>query len=160
MPHRNSNRGDQEFALLAVTAVTISNEFLGGDTVLALFPEITVAAIDEIPEQGHQRDAAEHTIEILPTAVVATFGFGMLGAAYEALLGTPEYDMYTKAPVFTLVSAVMSSLGRVAGPLCRPRRDKNAAACVAFLSNILPIVKMLVPVPLAAKVVTNVLPAS
>jgi hypothetical protein len=45
MPQRNSNRGDQEFALLAVTAVTISKEFLGGDTVLPLFPEITVAAM-------------------------------------------------------------------------------------------------------------------
>jgi len=160
---------DAVIALLAVTAVTIGKEFLGGDTVLALFPEITVAAMyyavnlfgDEAPEQGRQRDAAaEHKMEVLPTAVVATFGFGMLGAAYAALLGTPEYDLYTKALVFTLVSAVMSSLGRVAGPLCGPRRDKNAAACVVFLSNILPVVEMLVAVPLAAKVVTNVLPAS
>jgi len=159
---------DAVIALLAVTAVTIGKEFLGGDTVLALFPEITVAAMyyavnlfsDETPELGRQRDAAEHKMEILPAAVVATFGFGMLGAAYAALLGTPEYDMYTKALVFTLVSAVMSSLGRVAGPLCSPRRDKNAAACVVFLSNILPIVEMLVAVPLAAKVVINVLPAS
>jgi hypothetical protein len=159
---------DAVIALLAVTAVTIGKEFLGGDTVLALFPEITVAAMyyavnlfgDEAPEQGRQRDAAaEHKMEVLPTAVVATFGFGMLGAAYAALLGTPEYDVYTKALVFTLVSAVMSSLGRVAGPLCGPRRDKNAAACVVFLSNILPVVEMLVAVPLAAKVVTNVLPA-
>ncbi|RLN22556.1 hypothetical protein C2845_PM07G26990 [Panicum miliaceum] len=84
-------------------------------------------------------------------AVVATFGFGTLGAAYAALLGTPEYDMYTKALVFTLVSAVMSSLGRVAGPLGSPRRDKNAAACVVFLSSILPIVA----VPLAAKVASS-----
>jgi hypothetical protein len=62
--------------------------------------------------------------------------------------------------VFTLLSAVVSSLGRVAGPLCSPRRDKNAAACVVFLSNILPIVEMLVAVPLAAKVASNALPTS
>ena len=30
---------------------------------------------DETPEQGHQRDDAEHKMGILPTAVVATFGF-------------------------------------------------------------------------------------
>ncbi|XP_066310109.1 uncharacterized protein [Miscanthus floridulus] len=158
---------DAVIALLAVTAVTIAKEFLGGDTVLALFPEITVAAMyyavnlfaDDTAEQG-QREAAENKMEMLPTAVVATFGFGMLGAAYAALLGTPEYDMYTKALVFTLLAAVMSSLGRVAGPLCSPRRDKNAAACVVFLSNILPIVEMLVAVPLAAKVASNALPVS
>ncbi|XP_066307315.1 uncharacterized protein [Miscanthus floridulus] len=156
---------DAVIALLAVTAVTIAKEFLGGDTVLALFPEITVAAMyyavnlfaDDTAEQG-QREAAENKMEMLPTAVVATFGFGMLGAAYAALLGTPEYDMYTKALVFTLLAAVVSSLGRVAGPLCSPRRDKNAAACVVFLSNILPIVEMLVAVPLAAKVASNALP--
>ncbi|XP_066309749.1 uncharacterized protein [Miscanthus floridulus] len=158
---------DAVIALLAVTAVTIAKEFLGGDTVLALFPEITVAAMyyavnlfaDDTAEQG-QREAAENKMEMLPTAVVATFGFGMLGAAYAALLGTPEYDMYTKALVFTLLAAVVSSLGRVAGPLCSPRRDKNAAACVVFLSNILPIVEMLVAVPLAAKVASNALPVS
>ncbi|OEL36719.1 hypothetical protein BAE44_0002263 [Dichanthelium oligosanthes] len=158
---------DAVIALLAVTAVLIGKEFLGGDTVLALFPEMTVAAMyyavnlftAETAEPG-QRDAEEHKMEILPTAVVATFGFGMLGAAYASLLGTPEYDMYTKALVFTLLAAVISSLGRVAGPLCAPQRDKNAAACVVFLSNILPIVEMLVAVPLAAKVVINVLPAS
>uniref|UniRef100_A0A0A9A585 Uncharacterized protein n=1 Tax=Arundo donax TaxID=35708 RepID=A0A0A9A585_ARUDO len=97
---------------------------------------------------------------MLPTAVVATFGFGMLGAAYAALLGTPEYDLYTKALVFTLLAAVVSSLGRMAGPLCSSRRDKKAAAWVVFLSNILPIVEMLVAVPLAAKVVINFLPVS
>jgi len=158
---------DAVIALLAVTALTIAKEFLGGDTVLALFPEITVAAMyyavnlftDDTAEQG-QREIAENKMEMLPTAVVATFGFGMLGAAYAALLGTPEYDMYTKALVFTLLSAVVSSLGRVAGPLCSPRRDKNAAACVVFLSNILPIVEMLVAVPLAAKVASNALPTS
>ncbi|CAD6236162.1 unnamed protein product [Miscanthus lutarioriparius] len=158
---------DAVIALLAVTAVTIAKEFLGGDTVLALFPEITVATMyyavnlfaDDTAEQG-QREAAENKMEMLPTAVVATFGFGMLGAAYAALLGTPEYDMYTKALVFTLLAAVVSSLGRVAGPLCSPRRDKNAAACVVFLSNILPIVEMLVAVPLAAKVASNALPVS
>ncbi|KAF8775465.1 hypothetical protein HU200_004890 [Digitaria exilis] len=160
---------DAVVALLAVTAVTIGKEFLGGDTVLALFPEIAVAAMyyaanmfagDE--EQDGQRDAGEHvkTTEMLPNAVVATFGFGMLGAAYAAMLGTPEYDVYTRALVFTLLAAVMSSLGRVAGPLCSPRRGKNAAACVVFLSNVLPIVEMLVAVPLAAKVVANVLAAS
>lgn len=158
---------DAVIALLAVTALTIAKEFLGGDTVLALFPEITVAAMyyavnlftDDTAEQG-QREIAENKMEMLPTAVVATFGFGMLGAAYAALLGTPEYDMYTKALVFTLLAAVVSSLGRVAGPLCSPRRDKNAAACVVFLSNILPIVEMLVAVPLAAKVASNALPTS
>lgn len=161
---------DAVIALLAVTAVTIAKEFLGGDTVLALFPEITVAAMyyavslfaDDAAEQGRDEVAdAEHKMEMLPTAVVATFGFGMLGAAYAALLGKPEYDVYTKALVFTLLAAVVSSLGRVAGPLCSPRRDKNAAACVVFLSNILPIVEMLVAVPLAAKVASNaLLPAS
>jgi hypothetical protein len=160
---------DAVIALLAVTAVTIAKEFLGGDTVLALFPEIAVAAMyyavslltDETAGQQGQRDAAaEHKLEILPTAVVATFGFGMLGAAYAALLGTPEYDVYTKALVFTLLAAVVSSLGRVAGPLCRPLRGKDAAACVVLLGNILPIVEMLVAVPLAAKVVTDVLAAS
>lgn len=158
---------DAVIALLAVTAVTIAKEFLGGDTVLALFPEITIASMyyavnlftDETAEQG-RREVAEHKMEMLPTAVVATFGFGMLGAAYAALLGTPEYDMYTKALVFTLLAAVMSSLGRVAGPLCSPRRDKDAAACVVFLGNILPIVEMLVAVPLAAKVASNALAAS
>ncbi|CAD6229304.1 unnamed protein product [Miscanthus lutarioriparius] len=158
---------DAVIALLAVTAVTIAKEFLGGDTVLALFPEITIAAMyyavnlftDDTAEQGRD-EVAEHKMEMLPTTVVATFGFGMLGAAYAALLGTPEYDMYTKALVFTLLAAVVSSLGRVAGPLCSPRRDKNAAACVVFLSNILPIVEMLVAVPLAAKVASNALPAS
>ncbi|XP_034594333.1 uncharacterized protein [Setaria viridis] len=159
---------DAVIALLAVTAVTIAKEFLGGDTVLALFPEIAVAAMyyavslltDETAGQGQRDAAAEHKLEIQPTAVVATFGFGMLGAAYAALLGTPEYDVYTKALVFTLLAAVVSSLGRVAGPLCRPRRDKDAAACVVFLGNVLPIVEMLVAVPLAAKVVINVLAAS
>ncbi|XP_066316011.1 uncharacterized protein [Miscanthus floridulus] len=158
---------DAVIALLAVTAVTIAKEFLGSDTVLALFPEITIAAMyyavnlftDDTAEQDRD-EVAEHKMEMLPTTVVATFGFGMLGAAYAALLGTPEYDMYTKALVFTLLAAVVSSLGRVAGPLCSPRRDKNAAACVVFLSNILPIVEMLVAVPLAAKVASNALPAS
>ncbi|CAO2197127.1 unnamed protein product [Urochloa humidicola] len=159
---------DAVIALLAVTAVTIGKEFLGGDTVLALFPEIAVATMyyavnlftdDTIAEQG-QSDGGEQRVEMLPTAVVATFGFGMLGAAYAALLGTPEYDVYTKALVFTLLAAVMSSLGRVAGPLCSPRRDKDAAACVVFLSTVLPIVEMLVAVPLAAKVVADVLAAS
>ncbi|XP_066315288.1 uncharacterized protein [Miscanthus floridulus] len=158
---------DAVIALLAVTAVTIAKEFLGGDTVLALFPEITIAAMyyavnlftDDTAEQDRD-EVAEPKMEMLPTTVVATFGFGMLGAAYAALLGTPEYDMYTKALVFTLLAAVVSSLGRVAGPLCSPPRDKNAAACVVFLSNILPIVEMLVAVPLAAKVASNALPAS
>ncbi|CAO2182494.1 unnamed protein product [Urochloa humidicola] len=164
---------DAVVALLAVTAVTIGKEFLGGDTVLALFPEIAVAAMyyavnlltddgETTAEQGqgHQSVGAEQRVEMLPTAVVATFGFGMLGAAYAALVGTPEYDVYTRALVFTLLAAVMSSLGRVAGPLCSPRRDKDAAACVVFLSNVLPIVEMLVAVPLAAKVVAGVLAAS
>ncbi|CAO1946428.1 unnamed protein product [Urochloa humidicola] len=159
---------DAVIALLAVTAVTIGKEFLGGDTVLALFPEIAVAAMyyavnlftDENTAEQGQSDGGEQRVEMLPTAVVATFGFGMLGAAYAALLGTPEYDVYTKALVFTLLAAVMSSLGRVAGPLCNPRRDKDAAACVVFLSNVLPIVEMLVAVPLAAKVVADVLAAS
>ncbi|CAL4960701.1 unnamed protein product [Urochloa decumbens] len=161
---------DAVIALLAVTAVTIGKEFLGGDTVLALFPEIAVAAMyyavnlltadETTAEQGQNDGGDEQRVEILPTAVVATFGFGMLGAAYAALVGTPEYDVYTKALVFTLLAAVMSSLGRVAGPLCRPRRDKDAAACVVFLSNVLPIVEMLVAVPLAAKVVADVLAAS
>ncbi|KAF8716869.1 hypothetical protein HU200_025968 [Digitaria exilis] len=164
---------DAVVALLAVTAVTIGKEFLGGDTVLALFPEIAVAAMyyaanmfagDDAAaaeDQDGQRDAGEQVkTEMLPNAVVATFGFGMLGAAYAAMLGTPEYDVYTRALVFTLLAAVMSSLGRVAGPMCSPRREKNAAACVVFLSNVLPIVEMLVAVPLAAKVVANVLAAS
>ncbi|CAO2166859.1 unnamed protein product [Urochloa humidicola] len=159
---------DAVIALLAVTAVTIGKEFLSGDTVLALFPEIAVAAMyyavnlftDENTAEQGQSDGGEQRVEMLPNAVVATFGFGMLGAAYAALLGTPEYDVYTKALVFTLLAAVMSSLGRVAGPLCSPRRDKDAAACVVFLSNVLPIVEMLVAVPLAAKVVADVLAAS
>ncbi|KAJ1285998.1 hypothetical protein BS78_03G320400 [Paspalum vaginatum] len=161
---------DAVIALLAVTAVLIGKEFLGGDTVLALFPEIAVAATyyavnlftgdETAAEQGQRGVAKEHKMELLPTAVVATFGFGMLGAAYAALLGTPEHDMYTKALVFTLLAAVMSSLGRVAGPLCSPRCDKNAAACVVLLSNVLPIVEMLVAVPLAAKVVIDALPVS
>ncbi|CAL4946790.1 unnamed protein product [Urochloa decumbens] len=161
---------DAVIALLAVTAVTIGKEFLGGDTVLALFPEIAVAAMyyavnlltadETTAEQGQSDGGDEQRVEMLPTAVVATFGFGMLGAAYAALVGTPEYDVYTKALVFTLLAAVMSSLGRVAGPLCSPRRDKDAAACVVFLSNVLPIVEMLVAVPLAAKVVADVLAAS
>ncbi|XP_062224827.1 uncharacterized protein LOC133923551 isoform X2 [Phragmites australis] len=153
---------DAVIAVLAVTAVTFGQEFLGGDAVLALFPEIAVAVIyyaatlfaDEAAAQD-PRGVVEHKMEMLPTAVVATFGFGMLGAAYAALLGTPEYDLYTKALVFTLLAAVVSSLGRVAGPLCSSRRDKNTAAWVVFLSNILPIVEMLVAVPPAAKVVIN-----
>ncbi|KAL6853586.1 hypothetical protein ACP4OV_019615 [Aristida adscensionis] len=155
---------DAVVAVLAVTAVTLGQEFLGGDAVLALFPEVAVAAmcyaVTLLADGGAARDqpgAADKT-ELLPTAVVATFGFGMLGAAYAALRGTPEYDVYTKALVFALLSAVVSSLGRVAGPLCSPRRGKGAAAWVVFLSNILPIVEMLVAVPLAAKVASDVLP--
>lgn len=159
---------DAVVAVLALTAVTLGQEFLGANAVLALFPELAVAAVyyavtllsDE--EQGQGRaDAVERvTTEVMPTAVVATFGFGMLGAAYAALLGTPEYDVYTKALVFTLLAAVGSSLGRVAGPLCCSRHDKNAAAWVVFLSNILPVVEMLVAVPLAAKVVVDFLPTA
>ncbi|TVU36653.1 hypothetical protein EJB05_18596 [Eragrostis curvula] len=157
---------DAVVAVLALTAVTLGHEFLGGDTVFALFPEMAVAAVyyavtllsDD--QQGQGDGAAEHKTEVLPTAVVGTFGFGMLGAAYAALLGTPEYDVYTKALVFTLLAAIVSSLGRVAGPLSASRRDKNAAAWVVFLSNIIPIVEMLVAVPLAAKVVISFLPVS
>ncbi|XP_062207290.1 uncharacterized protein LOC133909037 isoform X2 [Phragmites australis] len=159
---------DAVIAMLAVTAVTLGKEFLGGDTVLALVPETTVAAMyyavalfsDEKAAAQDQRDAAEHKMEMLPTAVVATFGFGMLGAAYATLLGTGEYDLYTKALVLTLLAAVVSSLGRVAGPLSGSRRDKNVATWVVFLGNILPIVEMLVAVPLAADVVINILPVS
>ncbi|EEE55603.1 hypothetical protein OsJ_03916 [Oryza sativa Japonica Group] len=122
----------------------LSIEFLGGAAALALFPEITVAAM-------------YYAMEVLPTVVVATFGFGMLGAAYAALFGTPEYDLYTKALAFTLLTAVVSSLGRVAGPLCNAQRDKSSAAWVTFLSSILPIVEMLVAVPLAAKVMVDFL---
>ncbi|KAL6614270.1 hypothetical protein ACP70R_036540 [Stipagrostis hirtigluma subsp. patula] len=160
---------DAVIAVLAVTAVTLGQEFLGGDAVLALFPEIAVAAMyyavtlfadgDAAPDQRGVVEA-EHKTEMLPTAVVATFGFGMLGAAYAALVGTPEYDVYTKALVFTSLAAVMSSLGRVAGPLCGSRRDKKASTWVVFLGNILPIVEMLVAVPLAAKVVISFLPVS
>ncbi|KAF0923650.1 hypothetical protein E2562_006630 [Oryza meyeriana var. granulata] len=148
-------------AMLAVTAVTLGQEFLGGAAALALFPEITVAAMYyavSLPaDETAARDAADRKREVLPTVVVATFGFGMLGAAYAALFGTPEYDLYTKALSFTLLTAVMSSLGRVAGPLCNARRDKSSAAWVGFLSNILPIVEMLVAVPLAAKVMVDFL---
>lgn len=153
---------DAVISVLAVTAVTLGQEFLGGAAVLTLFPEITVAAMyyavnlsaDETAAQD-QHDGADHKMEMLPTVVVATFGFGMLGAACAALRGTPEYDMYTKTLVFTLLTAVLSSLGRVAGPLCNSRRDKGSATWVGLLSNILPIVEMLVAVPLAAKVVFN-----
>jgi hypothetical protein len=153
---------DAVIALLAVTAVTLGQQFLGVYAALALFPEIAVAAIYYAvtllcDEQG---DAVEHKMEVLPTAVVATFGFAMLGAAYAALLGTSEYDVYTKVLVFTVLAAVMSSLARVAGPLCGFRRGKNAAAWVVFLSNIVPVVEMLVAVPLAAKVVIDFLPVA
>uniref|UniRef100_J3L5D2 Uncharacterized protein n=2 Tax=Oryza brachyantha TaxID=4533 RepID=J3L5D2_ORYBR len=148
-------------AVLAVTAVTLGQEFLGGAAALALFPEITVAAmyyaVNLPADEPAALDAADRKMEVLPTVVVATFGFGMLGAAYAALFGTPEYDVYAKALAFTLLTAVVSSLGRVAGPLCDAGRDKSSAAWVAFLSNILPIVEMLVAVPLAAKVMVDFL---
>uniref|UniRef100_A0A0E0C9M5 Uncharacterized protein n=1 Tax=Oryza meridionalis TaxID=40149 RepID=A0A0E0C9M5_9ORYZ len=154
---------DGVMAVLAVTAVTLGQEFLGGAAALALFPEITVAAMYYAvsmlaDEAAAPRDAAaDRKMEVLPTVVVATFGFGMLGAAYAALFGTPEYDLYTKALAFTLLTAVVSSLGRVAGPLCDAQRDKSSAAWVTFLSSILPIVEMLVAVPLAAKVMVDFL---
>uniref|UniRef100_A0A0E0JQF9 Uncharacterized protein n=1 Tax=Oryza punctata TaxID=4537 RepID=A0A0E0JQF9_ORYPU len=157
---------DGVMAVLAVTAVTLGQEFLGGASALALFPEITVAAMYyavSLPadDAAVPRDAAaDRKMEVLPTVVVATFGFGMLGAAYAALFGTPEYDLYTKALAFTLLTAVVSSLGRVAGPLCDARRDKSSAAWVTFLSGILPIVEMLVAVPLAAKVMVDLLAVS
>lgn len=146
-------------AVLAVTAVTLGQEFLGGAAALALFPEITVAAMYYAVSMpaDEAAAAADRKMEVLPTVVVATFGFGMLGAAYAALFGTPEYDLYTKALAFTLLTAVVSSLGRVAGPLCNAQRDKSSAAWVTFLSSILPIVEMLVAVPLAAKVMVDFL---
>uniref|UniRef100_A0A0D9V7A6 Uncharacterized protein n=1 Tax=Leersia perrieri TaxID=77586 RepID=A0A0D9V7A6_9ORYZ len=155
---------DSVVAVLAVAAVTLGQEFLGGSAALALFPEITVAAIYytvSMPGVGDETAALSSErrdkMEVLPTVVVATFGFGMLGAAYAALLGTPEYDVYTKALAFTLLAAVVSSLGRVAGPLCNARRDKGSAEWVTFLGDILPIVEMLVAVPLAAKVMVDFL---
>ncbi|KAK3162327.1 hypothetical protein QOZ80_1BG0088270 [Eleusine coracana subsp. coracana] len=161
---------DAVLAVLALTAVTLGQEFLGADAALAFFPEIAVAAMyyamtmrSVSDQQGRQQiiHPSEQKMEVMPIAVVATFGFGMLGAAYAALLGTPEYDVYTKALVFTLLAAVMSSLGRVAGPLCGAfRRDKDAAAWVVLLGNILPVVEMLVAVPLAAKVVIDFLPVA
>jgi hypothetical protein len=154
---------DAVLALLALTAATLGQEFLGGYAVLALFPEFAVAAMYyavTLRSDGQQGDAEEHKMDVLVTGVVATFGFAMLGAAYAALLGTPEYGVYTKALAFTLLAAVMSSLARVAGPHCGTRRDKNAAAWVVFLGNILPVVEMLVAVPLAAKVVIDFLPAA
>jgi hypothetical protein len=154
---------DAVLALLALTAATLGQEFLGGYAVLALFPEFAVAAMYyavTLRSDGQQGDAEEHKMDLLVTGVVATFGFAMLGTAYAALLGTPEYGVYTKALVFTLLAAVMSSLARVAGPLCGIRRNKNAAAWVVFLGNILPVVEMLVAVPLAAKVVIDFLPAA
>ncbi|GJM92711.1 hypothetical protein PR202_ga09204 [Eleusine coracana subsp. coracana] len=159
---------DAVVAVLALTAVTLGQEFLGGNAALAFFPEIAVATMYYAvtllsDEQGRQQiiNPSVQKMEVLPIAVVATFGFGMLGAAYAALLGTPEYDVYTKALVFTLLAAVMSSLGRMAGPLCGAfRRDKDATAWVVFLGNILPVVEMLVAVPLAAKVVIDFLPVA
>ncbi|KAL5228461.1 hypothetical protein ABZP36_016726 [Zizania latifolia] len=155
---------DGVLAVLAVSSVILGQEFLGGAAALALLPEITVAAMyytvslaDHETAAQDQFDARDHKTDVLPTVVVATLGFGMLGAAYSALLGTPEYNLYTKALFFTLLTAVMSSLVRVAWPLCSPRLDKSSAAWVGFLGNVLPIVEMLVAVPLAAKVMVDFL---